>query len=259
MIRRELGYFFAALTFYTRIPGPPGFNHNESNVAKSRKYLPLVGLVIGTIGIIAYWLAQYLFPPAVALILSVTATIFATGAFHEDGFADTCDGFGGGWSREQIISIMKDSRIGAYGCIGIVLILLLKLIGLYEIQKISTSLLLIGLLNGHSLSRLFASLFIQTHQYVQDTENSKSKSMASARLNSREFAYSAIYALLPLVLFAPNWIFVTAVIPAYLSKVMLSGYFTRRIGGFTGDCLGAVQQVSEVVFILSILALCKYF
>jgi len=119
MLARELNYFFAGLMFYTRIPCPRWFRHQDDYLQKSRKYLPLIGWVVAGIAVLSFWCFQFILPTSVALLISMAATIYATGAFHEDGFADVCDAFGGGWDREQVLSIMKDSRIGTYGTVGI--------------------------------------------------------------------------------------------------------------------------------------------
>ncbi len=258
MIKTELNYFFAALMFYTRIPCPSWFQHRDEYLGKSRKYFPLMGWIVGALGVVTFWITQFILPTSLALILSMAATILATGAFHEDGFTDVCDGFGGGWTRDQIMTIMKDSRIGTYGTVGIVLLLSIKFFTLYEIQNVSNSLLLVTLFSGHAVSRFIASMFVQSHEYVQDPDKSKIRPIATLRLTPAENLYSSLFAVIPLLFFLPHWLLIFAIVPAYLAKIYLGVYFKRRIGGYTGDCLGAVQQVSEVVFALSILALCRF-
>ncbi len=189
----------------------------------------------------------------VAVVLSVIAGIWITGAFHEDGFADVCDAFGGGWTKESVLGIMKDSRIGAYGTIGVVSIVLLKLFALMEIARIDTWLAVVTIVNAHASSRFIASTFVDTHEYTQDLDKSKSKPLAKKQLSGYEVSYSFLFALLPLFLFG-NWYGFLAFPMAYMAKIYLGYYFNKRIGGYTGDCLGATQQVAEVVFYLSILA-----
>ena len=169
-----------------------------------------------------------------------------------------CDGFGGGWSKQQILDIMKDSRIGTYGTVGIVLLLAVKFAVLYELQQISTSLLLVCLVSGHTVSRFFAMTVIQSHEYVQDTENSKISPLRRAGSASAGMLFSAMFAVVPLLFFYPDWILILAIVPAYLSRIYLARYFNKWIGGYTGDCLGTVQQVSESMFYLSVLALCAF-
>ena len=161
--------------FYTRIPRPPWFEHHAEYLNKSLKYFPLIGWIIGGIAVAVYGVSQLVLPASVSILLSMAAAIVATGAFHEDGLADVCDGFGGGWSKQQILNIMKDSRVGTYGTVGVTLLLAVKFAALYELQQLSTALLLVCLLSGHTVSRFFAMTVIQSHEYVQDTEKQQNK------------------------------------------------------------------------------------
>ncbi len=253
MLKKEIHYFFNALMFYSRIPCPKWVSYTNENLNRSRKYFPLVGWIIGAIGAIVFYLTQLFLPVGVAILLSMISTILATGAFHEDGFADVCDSFGGGWSKAQILTIMKDSRVGAYGTIGMILILGLKFCCLFYLSE-SLSVFLPALVCAHVSSRFIASTFIETHEYVQDLDKSKSKPITSSRLSKAEISYSFIFVLLAILVENHLTIaFAVAFVIAYLSKIYLAFYFQKHIGGYTGDCLGTTQQVSEVVFYLSIL------
>ena len=137
-MKKELHIFFTALLFYTRIPCPKNIDHNPDYLNKASRYFPLVGWIVGGISFSVYYLSSFLFPSQIAIVLSIIAGILVTGAFHEDGFADVCDGFGGGWTKEKILLIMKDSSIGAYGAIGLVLLFLLKFQSMSEVFSIST-------------------------------------------------------------------------------------------------------------------------
>ncbi len=107
---------------------PAWVGHSAEALNHSARYFPAVGLLVGGIGALVYWLALHLWPQPVAVLLSMAATIYATGAFHEDGLSDTADGLGGGWDKARILSIMKDSRVGSYGVVAIVLALLGKFV-----------------------------------------------------------------------------------------------------------------------------------
>ena len=117
--RRERDLLLVALMFFTRIPMPRWVPFDEARLNGASRYFPLVGLLVGAVAALVYGVAVNLWSPALALVLATAATVLLTGAFHEDGFADVCDGFGGGWDREQVLSIMKDSRIGTYGTVGL--------------------------------------------------------------------------------------------------------------------------------------------
>ena len=208
MIKREIRYFFTALMFYTRIPCPAWTDHSEEYLNKSRKYFPLIGWIVAAICIVTFLLASQILPNYVAIVLSMIASVLATGAFHEDGFADVCDAFGGGWSKEQILTIMKDSRIGAYGGVGMMLLLALKFSLLFAMASISVDYLVFGLWAAHASSRFVASTFIQTHDYVQDLDKSKSKPITANRLSFLEMSISAVFVLIPVLFFQTFWIFI---------------------------------------------------
>ena len=106
MIKKEIELFLIAIMFFTRIPCPKTLEFSNENLNKSTKYFSLVGLVVGSFGALTYWISLFLFPSNIALLISMISTIWITGSFHEDGFADVCDGFGGGWTKEKILLIL---------------------------------------------------------------------------------------------------------------------------------------------------------
>ena len=118
-MRRQIELLLTAVMFYTRIPCPAWVGHSEELLNKATIYFPVMGWVVGGVAGAVYWAAARLFGADVGLLLSIIASVLLTGAFHEDGFADMCDGFGGGWTREKILLIMKDSRLGTYGAVGL--------------------------------------------------------------------------------------------------------------------------------------------
>ena len=126
-MKKELHIFFTALMFYTRIPCPKNINHHPDYLNKASRYFPLVGWIVGGISFLIFYMTSFLFSVEIAVLLSMITGVLVTGAFHEDGFADVCDGFGGGWTKEKILMIMKDSAIGAYGAIGLVLLFFIEI------------------------------------------------------------------------------------------------------------------------------------
>jgi adenosylcobinamide-GDP ribazoletransferase len=246
VIRTQLEYFFAALRFFTRLPVPAWVGHSETQLNHAARYFPLVGWIVGLIGAMATWLAAQALPPSMAVLLGMTATVLATGAFHEDGFADSCDGFGGGWDKVQVLAIMKDSRIGSYGTIGIAILLLGKWNALYELD----ALVLPALLAAHAISRAAAVTLIYGLDYVRD-ESGKSKPLA-VRLSRGELALAWLFGLLP-VLLLPWQLALQGTVAVILVTLLAARYSWRRIGGYTGDVLGMTQQLSEVAFYLGVL------
>lgn len=252
-MKKELQIFLTAIMFFTRIPCPKWVNHDAEYLRQSSKYFSLVGIVVGGIGALVFYGAHFIFSVEIALLLSMVSTIYATGAFHEDGFADVCDGLGGGWTKEKILLIMKDSRLGTYGVIGLILILAIKFSTLRELPIHYIPLIIIS---GHSLSRFIATTLIYTHPYVRDTNDSKAKPAAKS-ISLSMLIISAVFGILPLFLFKTPYIFLT-LISCYLAKMYLGKKFKKWLGGQTGDCAGAVQQLTEVIFYLSVIVLWKY-
>jgi len=247
---KQLKLFFTALMFITRIPVPRWVGYSEDRLNKCNRYFPLVGIIIGGLGGLVFWLANLIFTPPIAIILSMIATILLTGAFHEDGFADVCDGFGGGWNKEKILEIMKDSRVGAYGMIGMILLLMLKFLAL---NALPNSLVIPSLIVAHSISRTFAVSTMYSLSYVREDELSKSKPVTK-NLHITDLWIAIIMGLISLLIFR-NWEVYLTLIPLLIAKYWLERYFNKWIGGYVGDCLGTMQQVTEVIFYLSLLAL----
>lgn len=255
-MKNQIHYFLTAILFFTRIPCPKWVNHSTEISNKSSRYFSLVGILVGSISALVYVCSSLLFSSNIALLFSLIASIWTTGAFHEDGFADVCDGFGGGWTKDKILIIMKDSRLGTYGVVGIICILSIKLLSLYELSKLHNSIPLL-LISGHAISRFVATILIYTHQYVRSIETSKVKSIAQ-EMSIKSLVISGLFGILPLTFFQDIRVF-TVIIPLLLTYFYMSRFFKKWIGGQTGDCAGALQQVSEVIFYLSILILWKLF
>ena len=262
-MKKELHIFFTCLMFYTRIPCPKNINHDPDYLNKATRYFPFIGWIVGTISFTAFYIFSLFLSTETAVIFAIIASVLTTGAFHEDGFADVCDGFGGGWTKEKILMIMKDSAIGAYGAIGLVLLFLSKFKLLTESISLftnSNSYLLVFLLfiSAHSVSRLAAISIIFTHEYSRDDASSKSKPIAKNH-SWKEIFGSFFFGLIPLLILSYfNFKFLLALIPVFIMRYFLARYFQKWIDGYTGDCLGATQQVCEVVYYLSILLIWKF-
>ncbi len=250
-LRCEVEYFFGALRFFTRLPAPAWVGHSDEAMRQSARYFPAVGLVVGGMAAGVYWAAAQLWPAMIAVLLAMAATLLITGAFHEDGLSDTADGLGGGWDKARILAIMKDSRVGSYGVVA----LWLALSGKFALlTSLAPALVPVALLAGHTFSRLCATLLMVTMDYARDDEQSKSRPMA-ARMSAGAFIFAALFALLPLLLL-PLSPMLLGIALALLATGWLAGKYQRWLGGYTGDALGAVQQVSELGFYLG---LCAHF
>lgn len=247
MIGRELRAFLSALGYFTRCPVPDWVGHSPDGLARAARYLPAIGLLVGGFGALVFWLAQAIWSQAVAVLLSMAATIALTGAFHEDGMADTADGLGGGWDKAKILAIMKDSRVGSYGVIAIVLALLGKYTLLISLPAEQVGLALIA---GHALSRVCAVSLMAFMDYARDDAASKSRPVAG-RLGIGALLFALACTGWPLLFFAPAAV-LAGVGLAALATLWLAGKCRRWLGGYTGDCLGAIQQLAEIGFYLGL-------
>ena len=255
-MKKEIRIFFTAVMFYTRIPCPPNVDHSDEYINKSTRYFPLIGWIVGgAAALVAYGL-HFIFPYTICILFSLITSVLMTGAFHEDGFADVCDGFGGGWTKEKIVTIMKDSRVGAYGVVGLILLLALKIAVLIELMQLDILFCLQAIILAHVLSRFTAVTTIFTHMYSIEDASSKIRPIAK-QLSIQELLISSIWVFPALVLFLNPWI-VLVILPVYMTKMYMAHYFNKWIGGYTGDCLGAIQQVSELVILLFCLVIWKF-
>ncbi|MDP9109589.1 MAG: adenosylcobinamide-GDP ribazoletransferase [Pseudomonadota bacterium] len=253
-VTHQLRLFFVALQFFTRLPVPRWVGFDPLWSREAARFLPLVGWLIGLVGAAVLALSALLLPPAIALLLSMLTTIVLTGALHEDGWADLCDGFGGGHTRERILEIMRDPRLGSFGVIGLLGMLALKFAALESMPMQVVTLVLVA----HPLSRLAALAVMWRLDYVRP--EGKAKAVGES-LSGAGFCFAAFTVLIPLALvqfsrLALPWAaFALGAALVLVATVCLARLLQRRLGGYTGDCLGAVQQVAEVVFYLGVLAL----
>jgi adenosylcobinamide-GDP ribazoletransferase len=258
-MRRQALLFLVAIQFLTRLPVPQLDGFQTSWLSESARFFPLVGALVGIIAVGVWWLSCLFFPPLVAVGLMMSASVLLTGAFHEDGFADVCDGFGGGKTRDAVLAIMKDSRVGAYGSVGVVMMLGLKWSALVSLPYTAFPVIIIG---AHMVSRWCAIGLIWRLPYVRADAEAKSKPLADSLSGADWLLSGALGALmlLPALLLtdpAARSQLAVALLAALLlsgiTALCAAGYFKNRIGGYTGDCLGATQQLAELGFLLAAL------
>jgi len=252
-MKNEIKIFLTALSFYTRVPVRNINGWSEDMLNKSTRYFPLIGIFVGAVGAVTFFAFNLYLPISVAVLLSIVLTILFTGAFHEDGFADFCDGFGGGYTPERILEIMKDNRIGTYGSIGLFAMLGTKFITLMHIDSGRIPIILIA---GHAFSRVFPVLLIYTAEYARLDASSKTKPVGKA-----DSLFSLVFAILvgtaPLIFF--DWQEILIIVGVLMSvSFFFRNYITGKLGGYTGDVLGALQQLCEIFFYLAILGYQNY-
>jgi adenosylcobinamide-GDP ribazoletransferase len=249
----ELRLFAVALQFLTRVPLPSRFGFEPAWLQESARHFPGVGLLVGGFGAAVLLAASSLWPLPVAVGLSIAATLWLTGAFHEDGLADTCDALGGAVGRARALEIMKDPRVGSYAVLGLFAVLGLKaacLVGLGTAQGAA------ALVLGHAASRAAAVSLIHFLPYAGDPAAAKAKPLAQ-QLSGAGWSVALLWvlgAMLVLAWWTPGCSTVAALGGAALAALLCARWFRRRLGGFTGDTLGATQQFAELAFYLGWLA-----
>lgn len=257
VLKNELIYFATALMFFTRIPVPFTIPYSGEIMNKSQKYFAWIGLLVGVINAVLLYLFTLLFNLEIGIVLMMIGSVLLTGAFHEDGFTDMCDSFGGGYGKEKILTIMKDSRVGAYGTIGIILLFALKFFSIQSLGTIDLLKTLAIIVMAHTSSRFISGTMIYTHQYVTDIDVSKSKPLANKPLDGTALVVGFLSVLISFAMI-PDWRLILAFVMAYAGKIYMGWYFKKHIGGYTGDCLGSVQQVCEVLFYLGTMIAWKF-
>jgi adenosylcobinamide-GDP ribazoletransferase len=267
--------YLLAVQFFTRIPITGRLadwvGYSPEQFRASAAHFPGVGLLVGAVAAGVFAGVQALLPdtaytPLLAAVLSTVATVLLTGAFHEDGLADVADGLGGSYDRERALDIMKDSRVGAFGALALVLALLCKvalLALLGSVQPLALEgdeaagpVLYVGvaLVLGHVVSRALPLLLIRWLPHVGNTATSKSKPLADEISRSRlVLAFAWCFMPLALALLALDAMnLLVACSFSMLALLWMARLFRRRLQGFTGDCLGATQQVCELAFYLGL-------
>jgi adenosylcobinamide-GDP ribazoletransferase len=235
-----------AVLFFTRIPLPDTSDYCASDIQHAIRYLPLIGGLVGLLASVVLIPINSYFSLEVGIFLSMISTIILTGAIHEDGFADFCDSLGG-MTPEKRLHIMKDSNLGAFGVIGLLGILFGKYLFLIHIP---VSHLPCVLISGHILSRYFILFLMQFLPYAGHIKTSKSLSLVQVD-HARNICIATV--LTGAILLAlPFYVLVSIPILICIT-VLLFFYYKKSIGGYTGDYLGAAQQLTEVVHYFSII------
>ena len=263
--------YLLAVQFFTRIPITGRLaewvGYSPEQLRASAAHFPGIGLLVGAVAAGVFTGVQALLPestftPLVAAALCTVATVLLTGGFHEDGLADVADGLGGSYDRERALEIMKDSRVGAFGALALVLALLCKvallaILGSAESVPIEADdapwagwTIAAALVLGHALSRGLPLLLIRWLPHVGDTARSKSKPLADT-ISSSALAMASAWCFMALALGLLALDAISLIVAcsfAVLALLWMARLFRRRLQGFTGDCLGATQQVCEIAF-----------
>ena len=267
-------HYLLAIQFFTRIPVTGRLaawvGYSPEMLRASAAHFPGVGVLVGALVAVLTAVLMVFLPqnsplsPLVAAGLGTIFSVMLTGAFHEDGLADVADGLGGTpggiENRERALEIMKDSRVGAFGAIALVLILFCKVSLLGLIGSVNPQAMVAGIFLAHVVSRAYPLLLIRLLPHVGDIAGSKSKPLAD-QISGSSLLVAILWVILAVagVYIAFNAIYLIAILALLASMIAASiaflymwRLFAKRLQGFTGDCLGATQQVCEVAFYLGL-------
>ncbi|WP_200883525.1 adenosylcobinamide-GDP ribazoletransferase [Aquabacterium sp. NJ1] len=277
----EIRLSLIALQFLTRVPVPGWVGFEPTWLQGCLRYFPLIGALVGLAGALVLAATAFWWPPAVAVVLSMAFTVWLTGGFHEDGLADTCDGLGGAVSRERALTIMKDSRLGSYGALGLILMLLLKAAVLASlatplfneldsaesshVRQVLLAWTMMAMIWCHAASRLVPVCLIRFLPYAGDLDHAKAKPLAMQvswpNLLAAVVVTGAVAGLMWLWFSFTGWpegtllaAMLKSTLAMVLGAVVCARWFHKRLGGFTGDTLGASQQITEVLGLMAWLA-----
>ncbi len=238
--RSELTRFLAALQFFTRVPVPAWVGHAPAPLAVAVRYFPAIGLLVGAVGAGVFLLLSSVLPSRFAVLAALAAMTLLTGALHEDGLADTADGLGGGYTRERVLAIMKDSRIGAYGACALLFSVQWRWEALasLNVPHIAGALVAVS-----ALSRAAPLLVMVRLPYVRDDDSSRARPLVEG-VGRLSLVIGLVTGILPLYPLAGAGLL--ALIAVAVVTVLWIRTLRRRLGGYTGDCLGALQQLAEM-------------
>ena len=240
----------ATLMFFTRLPFWRIKQVDAEHFKHVVPFWPLAGWLTGSIMVCVLWLAGQFMPISMAWMVAIVTRLLLTGCLHEDGLADFCDGMGGGATRDRILMIMKDSHIGTYGVIGLIIYFLL----LTQMSALPLELLCGVVFAGDCWSKFVSSHIINILPYARKEEDAKNKTIYQ-RMSAIEAFIGALLGTIPAVVFLPKT-FWPALLAPVVVFILLVWLMKRRIQGYTGDCCGALFLISELSYLL--VCLTKY-
>ncbi len=234
-----------AFQFLTRLP-LSRVPYDPNALSRSAKFFPLVGLLVGLLGSVTYlWFVRHL-PAPIAALLTLSLFFLATGGLHEDGLADVADAFGGGWNREQVLAILKDSRIGTFGTLALLISVGLRLLLL---ANLPLDRLAAYLISGQVLCRWTALPLGYALPSAREPSSASQGARIARQISGGSLALGSLFtiAVVGYALRSASW----GPVVATLAVTLLSGlYYWHRIGGVTGDCFGATNQLAEIAVYL---------
>jgi adenosylcobinamide-GDP ribazoletransferase len=245
MLRR----FFIALQFMTRLPVPRTESTSQPDLGKAAAFFPLVGVIVGLIAALVFITLSRVLPLPAAILGAMIVAAFLTNGLHEDGFADVFDGFGGGWSKERTLEIMRDSRIGVYGVLALIFLVLTKL---QLLSALAPAQIWRWLIVGHVAGR-WAPLALGA--WLPPASDQGLGRLVAKRSGAVQIVIGTITVILALMITLPWQAASIAFLVTALVTLFSGLYFRHRLQGITGDCMGAAVQFTEVALYLTAILL----
>jgi adenosylcobinamide-GDP ribazoletransferase len=246
-----LRHFLSAVQFLTRLPVPSPSSSSEIQLGKAAAFFPLVGVIVGGGTAVVFLLLLYVLPLSASVLCALAFTALVTNGFHEDGFADAFDGFGGAWTKERTLEIMRDSRIGVYGALALIFLILGKL---NFLSSLPPGQVWRWLIVGHTAARWTILPLCASLLYARDDGQGK---LVAKQIGSAEIVTGSVTPFLTLLLL--SWQAALAALLTTGLVTLISGfYFRARLQGITGDCLGATNQLTEVALYLTAVILLRF-
>ena len=252
-IQNELKTLNLALHFLTRIPTPFVIDYTPERLNSASRYYPIVGAIIGSVAAIAFFLASLALPTIVAVLIATAATALLTGAFHEDGLADTFDGISGAYDRTRSLEIMTDSRIGTFGALALIIVISTKVAALSSLADITT--IITALIAAHIISRTSIVIVQATSTYARTTGIAGPQDQPFKPINTTIATVTALVTIAALALILSPTAALLTTAGAITGHILIRLYFQPKLKGHTGDTLGATQQITELAIYIALATL----
>ncbi|REC96160.1 adenosylcobinamide-GDP ribazoletransferase [Kushneria indalinina] len=253
-LMRQWQWGCLAVSFLTRLPVRIRGEVTPQALGRCHRWFSLVGALIGLGLALVYWGIEAYLPSAVAVFMVLGLSLWLTGALHEDGLADCMDGLGGGQDVAQRLAIMKDSRVGSYGVLALSVSLVGRWLLLSALAQQDAALVMVALITSHSLSRGLAAFMMGLLPYLRSDGHSKVQALTGHQRGS-DRGWLAGIAVIVAVLAAGVASGLVLLLTTALSGLVLYRWLNRQLGGVTGDALGAVQQITEILLYLVLVVL----
>ena len=252
-IQNELKTLILAIHFLTRIPTPFEIDYTPKRLSSASRYYPIVGAIIGSVAALAFFLASLALPTIVAVLIATAATALLTGAFHEDGLADTFDGISGAYDRARSLEIMTDSRIGTFGALALIIVISTKVAALSSLADSTT--IITALIAAHIISRTSIVIVQATSTYARETGIAGPQDQTFKPINATIAAVTALITIAALALVVSPTVALVATAGAITGHILIRLYFQPKLKGHTGDTLGATQQITELAIYIAFAAI----